>query len=605
MNDLDLIGLSARNRRVLALGVHGADGDDPLDVAALLARAAAVADLADDDLAVLEDDLIAAAQLLLAEPTQETLAQAQEIAAAVDVIRTAAADRIAEAERVNAEAADLLAQLAGGDPEVDPEGEPEAEPAAAEADPAGDPEPEVEPEVNPVVEIEPEAQPIAASAPAPLPVATRVVARRPDIVRPRPAPRVTTPALALRASANVPGVGAGQALDTPERIMDTFDRALRATGANYHGPRVEIPLISLGAFQPEEIYGPERMLGRDSIVNEQRIEAVSNPQALRASGGICAPRPVDWTLPVIGVDDRPVMSAMTSFGVPRGGIRLLGPPSLVDVDGAVDVWTNANDTTPTDPVTKPCITLDCPDETEELVAAITQCLKVGNFRQRFFPEQVEAWLRLVAVSAARFAENRLIQKIGDDSTQVDVTQVLGTTRTILAALDRAGASMRSHHRLGASAPLRFLGPSWLLNNMISDLAREVPGATDERLATSEAQIQAFIASRHINASWFHDGEAGQIFGAQADGPLNGWPTNVICYLYLEGTWLHLDAGSMDFGIVRDSILNGTNDFQMFSEFFEGAAFHGTPGTSLRLDIDICADGTTSAPAELTGVCDGS
>lgn len=614
---LDLSGLSARNRRIFEVGIRGGDGSEEPSVDELLTQAGNLAAVDDDALGALEASLVAAAKELLANPDDAALLKADEIATAVDGLRTAAAERMTAAEERATHAAEVLSRLepAAETDETPPEDEPELD---AEGNPVA-PAPELDAEGNPVTpaadappadaDAEAEAERLAAAAAAGTSVATRVAARRPASARPLPS-KSKDKEFVMRASANVPGVQAGEVLDSNDKIIATFEHALRATGGSYHGPRTEINLMSVGAFDPVEIYGKERTLGRDAQDNERKIDNVTSARALRATGGICAPVPIQYDLPVIGVEDRPVRDAFARFGVPRGGIRLLPPPSLTDVVGAIGVWTDANDITPGSdgPATKPCITLDCPDEVETLVAAITQCLRVGNFRQRFFPEQVAAWVKLVAIQQARVADTRLLNKLGNLSTKVTATQVLGTTRTILATIDRAGASLRSHFRLDPDAPLRFLGPAWLLDNMITDLAREAPGASAERLATSDANIQGFLSARQINASWFLDGEtsvANQVFPAQADGLLNPWPSRVICYLYIEGSWLHLDAGMLDFGIVRDSILNGTNDFEMFSEVFEESAFHGQPGTSYRLNIDICPSGEAAALSNTSDLCLGS
>lgn len=592
---LDLSGLSARNRRILALGIRGADGDDPaVELDALLARAGNIADLSDTDLGEIEAGLTVAARELLASPSDEVIAQVDEIIVARDAIRTAAAERITAAETLQTAAAERLALLDG--PEDD---EPEGEaPEGDEPDPAADPEaietpaPEAEP-LTPAAESDAEVVPLAASAPA----TTR--ARRPAATRPLPK---AAPEFKLIASANAPGTPAGLVLDTNERVFSVFENALRASGGQHVGAALNMPLFSLGAFNPEEIYGEPRTLGRDARANHTKIAAVTSRKALRASGGICAPVPVQYDLPVFGTDARPVRDAFARFAATRGGVRVLPGVSLSELAGAIGVWTEANDTAPSSPATKPCLVMTCPEETEVLVAAITKCLKVGNFRNMFFPEQVAAWVELAGVQLARVAETRLLQKVGDESTQIAVTEILGTVRTMLATLDRAGASLRSHHRLDPEFPLRLLAPAWLLDNMLTDLIRQAPG--DNVLGATDALISSFFASRNINVTWFLDGEAneGQIFADQVDGALNGWPNHVVAYLYPEGSWLHLDAGMLDFGIVRDSTLNATNDFQIFSEIFEESIFHGVPGTSYRLEIDICPSGQAAALDDTSAIC---
>lgn len=613
---LDLTGLSARNRRVFEFGIRGGDGDAPT-VEELLASAGDVSALDDEQLATLVANLKAAGKEMLAgELSDDVIAKATEVKEAVAALKTETATREAAASALADTAAALAAELSDEGDEGS-EGEGEGEGAEGEGDGTGEGEGEGSGEGEGEGEGEGAAgdgdaggeaetpEKIAAAAKLAAagkkPVVSRVAARRPDVAKPRP--KHSGPEMRLVASANsgLPG----QVLDTPDKIIAAMEPVIRAS-VGYRGPKQNVPIFSLGTFNPEEVFGAERTLGRDAIANASKIDAVISPKALRASGGICAPVPVQYDLPVIGVDDRPVRDALARFGATRGGVRLLPPPSRSDVTGGIGIWTEANDQDPGSdgPVVKPCVVLDCPDEVETIVAAITQCMTVGNFRARFFPEQVEAWTKLLGVEFASTADTRLLQKIGDLSTQVVATQVLGTVRTVLATLDRATAGLRNHFRMSPSAPVRLLLPAWLLNNMITDLAREIPGATAERLATSQAQIEGFFTVRNVNVTWFLDGESGQTFPLQVDGDLNGWPGHVVGYMYLEGTWLHLDAGVLDFGIVRDSVLNATNDFQMFSEGFEEAAFHGTAGTSYRLAIDICPSGETASTADTSGICLG-
>ena len=82
--------------------------------------------------------------------------------------------------------------------------------------------------------------------------------------------------------------------------------------------------------------------------------------------------------------------------------------------------------------------------------------------------------------------------------------------------------------------------------------------------------------------------AGQIFGAQTAGALLEFPDTVVWYLFPEGTWLFLDGGELDLGLVRDSVLNSTNDFQIFMETFEGACMVGIE--SLKITSTVCPSG---------------
>lgn len=567
-----------------------------MDLEELLASLEALDEHDDDALAAALDELNQASGPLLEDPTDANIALLNRIADAVDAVRAeqttrtdAAAERATQAEAL---AARIRGEVdgEGDEPEAEPEAEPEPEAAEPEAA-----EPEAEPEAA-----EPEAeepQRIAASTPR----VGRVAARRPASAAPRATSSAAAPVLTLRAAANVPGVNAGHELRGPDAIADAFMRTIRAS-AGYKGPRMELPVASLGFFDARDAYGEDRVLDGDMRGNDRKIRAVTSPQAIRASGGICAPTPVQYDQPVIGSQARPVRDSMLArFGADRGGVRTLPPPVLADLSDATVAWTEANDETPSDPTTKPCLTLDCPDPTETMVDAITKCLEIGNYRARYFGEQVAAWIEMAAVNHARFAESRLLTSIGNGSTQVTTVQGLGATRDVLANLDRAHAAWASRRRV-EGLRLRFGAPAWLRSMLRADLARGATyGTLDENFAVADAQLDSFFAARGINPTWFLDGESGQIFAAQGNAPLKTWPATTITYLYEEGSWLFLDGGSLDFGIVRDSTLNATNDFQMFSETFEAAHFHGGE-PSQRITMQLCPDGSAAALADTSLIC---
>jgi hypothetical protein len=91
---------------------------------------------------------------------------------------------------------------------------------------------------------------------------------------------------------------------------------------------------------------------------------------------------------------------------------------------------------------------------------------------------------------------------------------------------------------------------------------------------------------------------GQVFGAQGATSLLAFPSTAIWYLFPEGSFLYLDGGVLELGLVRDSVLNTTNDFQIFGESFENVAFIGVE--SLAVSSTVCDSGTVALPQ--TGEC---
>lgn len=437
------------------------------------------------------------------------------------------------------------------------------------------------------------------------PVVSKVAARRPEAAKPKPA--VTAADFVLTASANVPGIPMGARLDNnPDMLAQAFLAVADGTRGYRGRDRVKVPFATARLADPLYEQGGERFLGRDARTNEQRIHAGQRAfvDAVVASGGICAPQQVNYDMPTLGVSSRPFRDGLVRFGADRGGIRTLPPPLLTDVDDAISVWDHDTDLDP-DGATKPCLTLTCPDEDETLVEAIVRCLEVGNFRARFFPEQVQAWLDLAAVAHARFAEQRLIATVAAGSVATTAQELLGTTPNLLAVLDRAIAGYRGRHR-DPNIRLRWAVPHWLIDNMKTDFARSMPvGTVDETMAIAEATITRFFTSRGVSITTMLEGEAGQTMSTpQGAGSINPWPDSAVTYLWPDGDWLFLDGGQLDLGLVRDSTLNSTNDTQIFMETFEGAHHHGA-AESLRISVDVCPDGKRGALATIDPCTTGS
>jgi len=90
------------------------------------------------------------------------------------------------------------------------------------------------------------------------------------------------------------------------------------------------------------------------------------------------------------------------------------------------------------------------------------------------------------------------------------------------------------------------------------------------------------------------GGTSQAFADESAGALDDFPNDVQWALYVEGEFLHLDGGVLELGIVRDSTLNSTNDFQVFGETFENVARIGPTQGALWVTSAICPNGTFPA-----------
>jgi hypothetical protein len=131
---------------------------------------------------------------------------------------------------------------------------------------------------------------------------------------------------------------------------------------------------------------------------------------------------------------------------------------------------------------------------------------------------------------------------------------------------------------------------------------------------AESRLDSFFTSIGMNVTWHIDYQDGVAIGSpggplsgvmQGAGPVIGWPSKVRLLVYPEGTWLYLDGGTWDFGVIRDSTLVGTNDFLMFSEVAENVHYDGPVGETFAYDIDICSSGLTVAGGDIDVCVSGS
>lgn len=183
------------------------------------------------------------------------------------------------------------------------------------------------------------------------------------------------------------------------------------------------------------------------------------------------------------------------------------------------------------------------------------------------------------------------------------TKALGATRDLLEALGQIVAGYRNLHRVPRSQALRACFPDWFKELLRIDLARETAHAQGDQwnsLAISDAQIESLFEPYGVTPIWHLDGQStsapglsgsvNQFFTTQSTGAINAFPTQVVWYLWHEGAFQYLDAGTLDLGIVRDSLLDATNDWEAFSEVFETVAFRGWPGAAIQLTTSLCASG---------------
>lgn len=394
--------------------------------------------------------------------------------------------------------------------------------------------------------------------------------------------------VAITAGADIPGYTAGSSLDSMDAVAEAMAKRLHGLRRVNGGDGEQHIVASLTVSYPEE-----RTLSSDAEENWNKIQNVVSPEAITAAGGHVAPFEARYDIFGMGTTARPVRDSLPRFQADRGGIRFVTPPVLSSYGDAVGLWTAANDAAETpNPASKNSLTVSAAAENTVATDAVTLQMQFGNLATRAYPELIARHNELGLIQHAREAEAQILTRIGAESTAVTSTSLIGMGRDVLVQVGRAAAAYRSRHRLEADAPLRVVMPAWVKDAMAADLALAMPG---DNTLNAYAEIDGYLAARGVNATFTLDGD---IFAAQSTGAMTEFSDTFVWYIFAEGTFLFLDGGTLDLGIIRDSTLVGTNDYKMFIETFEGIAKVGVE--SIKVTSTVQVNGAAAALRDTLG-----
>ena len=505
------------------------------------------------------------------------------------------------AEEVPAEEAEVPAEEATKE-EEDDEKKKEYSSETADASTTQVEGSELSTEENPIEEASIEQTPIVEEVPqeeqAPVTAAAEesfaAPADRQPVIEVRETAKV-----AITAGADIPGYTAGTSITDMSEVAQAMEKRIHSLRRVNGGDGEQHIVASITTEYPEA-----RTLSTNPEENQAKINAVVGQEALVASGGHAAPFEVKYDIFGIGSTTvRPLRDSLPKFQADRGGIRYVTPPTYHDgtYANAVGVWTSANDsaTTPS-PSAKLSLTVSAAAENTAQTDAVTLQLQFGNLMTRAYPELIARHNELALVQHAREAEENLVSAINTGSTAVTTTNLIGFGRDFLVQIRRAAVAYRSRHRIDPNTQLQAVIPFWVYDAMAADLTLSMPG--DGTLSVSKAEIDGYLANSNVSITPVLDNtnstSPSSVFASQTAAALLEFPDSFKWFLFAEGTFLFLDGGTLDLGIIRDSTLVGTNDYKMFIETFEGIAKVGIE--SLAITSTISINGVAAALRDTTG-----
>lgn len=435
-------------------------------------------------------------------------------------------------------------------------------------------------------------------------MAVRRVASLSQVRERAPQPKAPGAAsVAITASVDIPGVGAGQSLPTLEALSEAFRSKAKAVPTTQYGDR-GAPRHLVASLRNQFEHTVDDRTSASTVeelwhsMTQQRGQA----DALLAGGGWCAPSEVTYDF--FNIADTPVgLVDLPTVGVSRGGIRYPVSPSIGDVffqnagsnpasgfggfafpfSNASDpwLWTEADDiATVTGSVNKPTLRVPCPTFDEARLEAYGISLTAGNLTDDAYPEATQNFIRLLRAAYAHVINARLISLMVARST---AAIALGSAnkpaaQTILNGVELAAIDYRAKFAMREDAVLEVVLPRWTLAVIRADLAWRT---SVERESVSDAQITAWFTDRSVRPQFVSDW---QVRGAsqfgRVDTNMTAWPTTVDFMLYAAGTFIHGNGLQLDLGVIRDSALNAENDHTAL--WAEEAHLVAKPGHESRL-----------------------
>lgn len=430
--------------------------------------------------------------------------------------------------------------------------------------------------------------------------------------------QASAPAVTIRAGGDIPGITAGTELHDLDEVVDALTRKVNAMrGINGDGQHVVVASMRHDENLPDEkILRPGDADGNSRKIREFLSDRSQLTHDALVAGGWCAPRAPIYDVPTAGVTDRPVRDFLPSFAADRGGITWMQPPALPDLNDAIGLWRYNESTsewgsfdnpggTGVAGENKPQLVVPCGDERSVDLEPITQSLCFDNLTARAFPEWIRGNTDLTMVAQARFAEQVLLSKMFAEAgaaTCGTPDTALGAARDFLVTAKLSAASLRWRYRLGATAPLQLLAPAWLRDAMALDLSIQAPG--DDKLSVGYSELEGYLSDAQIDPIWYIDDSP----GTDAFDICTGFPTSAHWLLFPTGSYLRIDGGSLDLGVVRTKEDVQKNTYCQFAETFESVAYMGPAspnGWVLHGETPIQIEGGTSCCDPLPGGSSGS
>jgi hypothetical protein len=405
----------------------------------------------------------------------------------------------------------------------------------------------------------------------------------------------------LTASADIPGFIMGSEIPSMADLVTAMNKRSRMMPVTSDGEGQRVLVASL---QRDFTH---KMDTRDMSLEEMSalLELAANPENLVATGGWCSPHEISYDFyNIVCIDG---LVDLPTVGINRGGLSVPISASFGDISalpGVVWTWTNTQDvaaaTGTAQSGVKPCVRVPCPAYRDYELACDGMCVTVGNLTNDAFPELIANHLRLVEAIHAHYMNTRLIAQLVS-TTNSTAVGTIGTDEPANSVVLGAAALQRrdyiEKYSMCDDAIVENIYPRWAKDVMREDLKYRT-GVSD-LMCVTDSMLADWLDCRNIRAQFVADWQVRASGFPGATGASTAWPATMQFLTFPAGTFVRGQGMTLDLGVVRDSVLNATNDFT--AAWMEECWLLAKVGHESRLvTLDIGVNGRTGI-ADLTGI----
>ena len=363
----------------------------------------------------------------------------------------------------------------------------------------------------------------------------------------------------------------------------------------WDGPKTKVARVDFDFPSDRELTGGEDDIDKIREALPPTVNLLGKPgtmsqEALTASGGICAPSTPFYGQVNFGTEAEPVWDSLPVFRAARGGVNIPTSTYIADITEAISSISEEEDGQGGTFATKSCQALECPAYTETFVNIFAHCREYGNLNARTWPEKIAHENALTMQALSRVSETFMLDRIKALSVAVtNGATTLGSLIYVVEAIVEAKFGIMGRFRMPRNSRFRAYLPYWVPDMLALDTIN-----TQFDRYRSEESLVGYLRGLGIDPVFYLDSpstDTTQLPDAtQAAAAIDELPANIQWGIHPDGAFLGIDAGSLELGIVRDSTLNSTNDFQVFGERFRNLVRLAPAQSALWVTTTYCANG---------------